>query len=173
MHGNSRTNPNGIEIDELPFNRMRRRKNDNPGSAGAFSLLISSRDGEWGDEGIRLTRPCRKPMTAKGSLPIRKLFSPAACRDAAAVQKGLTFATQSESQIFCGDGCDVLEGDLEIPKVREEITSDLGRIRYSQQQLTGSCMEEVGFEMLECEEGWRRRASGGRDELWWRLSMCF
>lgn len=26
-------------------------------------------------------------------------------------------------------------------------------------------MEEVGFEMLECEEGWRRRASGGRGRV--------
>lgn len=85
MHGNSRTNPNGIEIDELPFNRMRRRKKDKPGSAGAFSLLKSSRDGKLGDEGIRLTRPCMKPMTAKGSLPIRNCLGSAACRDAAAV----------------------------------------------------------------------------------------
>lgn len=40
--------------------------------------------------------------------------------------KGLTFATQSESQIFCGDGCDVLEGDLEIPKIRERDNERLG-----------------------------------------------
>src|SRR5271163_251935 len=76
MHGNSRTNPNGIEIGELPFNRMRRRKNDNPGSAWAFSFLISSGDGGFGDEGIRLTRPPMKPMTSKGFLPIRQLFGP-------------------------------------------------------------------------------------------------
>jgi hypothetical protein len=76
MHGNSRTNPNGIEIEELPFNRMRRRKNDSPGSAWAFSFLISSRDGGFGDEGIRLTRPPMKPMTSKGFLPIRRLFGP-------------------------------------------------------------------------------------------------
>ena len=83
MHGNSRTNPTGTEIDELPFNRTRRRKNDNPGSAGAFSLLRSSRGGKLGDEGIRFTRLCIEPMTAKGSLPIRNWLGPAACRGAA------------------------------------------------------------------------------------------
>jgi hypothetical protein len=99
MHGNSRTNPNGIEIDELPFNRMRRRKNENPGSAWAFSLLKSSRDGKFGDEGIRLTRPCTKPMTSKGLLPIRKLFRP---RPAAMkLQCGiLDFPAQSEELGF-------------------------------------------------------------------------
>ena len=77
MHGNSRTNPNGIEIEELPFNRMRRRKNDNPGSTWAFSSLNSSRDGGLGDEGIRLMRPPMKPMALKGGfLPIRNLFGP-------------------------------------------------------------------------------------------------
>jgi hypothetical protein len=50
----------------LPFNRMRRRKNDNPGSAWGFSFLNSSRDGGFGDEGIRLTRPSMKPMALKG-----------------------------------------------------------------------------------------------------------
>ena len=83
MHGNSRTNPNGIEIEELPFNRMRRRKKDNPGNAWAFSFLISSKDGGFGDEGIRFTRLCMELMTAKGSLPIRNWLGPAACRDAA------------------------------------------------------------------------------------------
>src|SRR5947199_910185 len=90
MHGNSRTNPNGIEIEELPFNRMRRRKNDNPGSAWAFSFLISSKDGGFGDEGIRLTRPPMKPMTSKDFLPIRQLSGAAACRDAGAVYVFLT-----------------------------------------------------------------------------------
>lgn len=85
MHGNSRTNPNGIEIDELPFNRMRRRKNDNPGSAWAFSFLNSSRDGGFGDEGIRLTRPSMKPMALKGLLAYSQFVWAAACRDADAV----------------------------------------------------------------------------------------
>jgi hypothetical protein len=39
--GNNRRNPNGIDIDELPFNLMRLRKNDNDESAFGFSLLTS------------------------------------------------------------------------------------------------------------------------------------
>jgi hypothetical protein len=103
MHGNSRTNPNGIEIDELPFNRIRRRKNDNPGSAWAFSLLKSSRDGKFGDEGIRLARPCMKPMTSKGVLPIRKLYRP---RPAAMQLQvvNFDFPTQSEKVRFAVPG---------------------------------------------------------------------
>jgi hypothetical protein len=85
MHGNSRTNPNGIEIDELPFNRMRRRKNDNPGSAWAFSFLNSSRDGGFGDEGIRLMRPSMKPMALKGLSCLLATCWAAVCSDADAV----------------------------------------------------------------------------------------
>ena len=32
-HGNSKTRPSGIETDEFPFNRIRRRKKDNRGDS--------------------------------------------------------------------------------------------------------------------------------------------
>jgi hypothetical protein len=103
MHGNSRTNPNGIEIDEFPFNRIRLRKKDNAGSAWAFSLLKSSAGGGFSEEGIRLTRPCTKPMTPKGFLPIRMLFRP----QPAAMQLQfvvLGLPPQSEKLIFAVSG---------------------------------------------------------------------
>jgi hypothetical protein len=62
IHGNRSTKPSGIEMDELPFSRIRRRKNDNRGKVRPFSFLKSSRDGMFGVEGIRLTSPCTKPM---------------------------------------------------------------------------------------------------------------
>lgn len=62
MHGNSSTKPNGIEIEELPFSRIRRLKKDNRGKLRPFSFLKSSRDGMFGVDGIRLTSPCTKPM---------------------------------------------------------------------------------------------------------------
>jgi hypothetical protein len=40
MLGNKSTNPSGTEIDELPFNRIRRRKNDN--LEEGFELRFSS-----------------------------------------------------------------------------------------------------------------------------------
>jgi hypothetical protein len=51
MVGKRRTNPKGMEIEELPFSRMRRRKKDNLGSGLDFSDLKSSSDGDgavWG-----------------------------------------------------------------------------------------------------------------------------
>ena len=62
MHGNNRTKPRGIEIDELPLIRIRRRKKDNRGKRRPFSLLKSSRVGIFGVEGIRFTSPWTKPM---------------------------------------------------------------------------------------------------------------
>lgn len=62
MQGNNRTKPSGIEIDELPLMRIRRRKKDNCGRPRPFSLLKSSREGMLGVEGIRFTSPCTKPM---------------------------------------------------------------------------------------------------------------
>jgi hypothetical protein len=41
-HGNSKTNPRGIEIDELPFNRIRRRKKANREGLRPFSRGPSS-----------------------------------------------------------------------------------------------------------------------------------
>jgi hypothetical protein len=69
MQGNSKTNPSGIEIDELPFKRIRLRKNDNRGKRLPFSFLKSSRDGIFGVEGIRFTSPCTRPM-AKSPLGV-------------------------------------------------------------------------------------------------------
>lgn len=63
MHGKRRTKPSGIDMDELPFIRIRRRKNDNRGKPRPFSFLKSSRDGMLGVEGIRLTSPRMKFMT--------------------------------------------------------------------------------------------------------------
>ena len=118
MHGNSRTNPRGIEIEELPFNCIRRRKNDNPGDVWVFSLLKPSRDGTSGEEGIRLTRPCMKPITSNCFPPIRQLFGP---RPA---------ATQTQSAIFDQPRKlisavldSVYSKEVAMPKIREEITS--------------------------------------------------
>ena len=43
--GKRRTNPRGMEMDELPFNRMRRRKKDSFDDGRDFSNLKSSRGG--------------------------------------------------------------------------------------------------------------------------------
>lgn len=51
-HGNNKTNPRGIEIDEFPFSRILRRKKANLENAPPFSLGASSR-GRLGDEGNR------------------------------------------------------------------------------------------------------------------------
>lgn len=64
IHGNSNTAPNGTEILELPFSRMRLLKKDNLGANRSFSLLRSSRDGRAGVEGIRLMRLLINPMAA-------------------------------------------------------------------------------------------------------------
>jgi hypothetical protein len=44
--------PKGIDMDEFPFNLMRLRKNDNFGSARAFSFFHSSVVGARGAEGV-------------------------------------------------------------------------------------------------------------------------
>lgn len=72
MHGNSNTNPKGIEIEELPFNLIRRLKNDNLGNILVFSLLRSSRVGRLGVEGSRFVRPCMNPMALDSSWLVRK-----------------------------------------------------------------------------------------------------
>ena len=64
IHGNSNTAPNGTEILELPFSRMRLLKKDNLGTNRSFSLLRSSREGRAGVEGIRLMRFLTNPMAA-------------------------------------------------------------------------------------------------------------
>ena len=62
--GKRRTNPSGIDIDEFPFSRIRRRRNDNLGSIRPFSREKSSRDGRLGEEGIRFVIFCTSPMDA-------------------------------------------------------------------------------------------------------------
>lgn len=52
-HGNSKTKPSGIEMEELPFNRMRRLKKANLGRTWLFSREASSTDGSVGAEGKR------------------------------------------------------------------------------------------------------------------------
>jgi hypothetical protein len=54
-HGNSKTNPSGIEIDELPFNLIRRLKKANRDTSLPFSWETSSRDARAGADGRRLT----------------------------------------------------------------------------------------------------------------------
>jgi hypothetical protein len=62
MHGKSSTKPSGMDIDELPFSRIRRRKKDNRGKVLPFSLLKSSSEGRFGVDGIRFASPCTKSM---------------------------------------------------------------------------------------------------------------
>jgi len=64
--GNSKTNPRGIEMDELPFNRMRRRKKANRGEAWPFSRETSSK-GRLGALGSRLVMRWMKLMGAMGT----------------------------------------------------------------------------------------------------------
>jgi hypothetical protein len=52
IHGKRRTTLNGIEMEELPFNLIRRRKKDNRGVIRSFSTS----DGRLGEDGIRFTR---------------------------------------------------------------------------------------------------------------------
>lgn len=52
-HGNSKTNPRGIEMEELPFRRMRRLKKANRGELWPFSRETSS-NGRLGAVGSRL-----------------------------------------------------------------------------------------------------------------------
>ena len=72
-HGNSKTNPNGIEIEEFPFSRIRRRKKDNWGSNRPLSLLRSSSAGRLGEDGIRFASPCKNPIASKDLSPIGRL----------------------------------------------------------------------------------------------------
>ena len=65
MHGKSSTNPRGMEIEEFPFNLIRRRKNDNRGRTLLFSFRKSSRDGKLGDDGIFFTMPWTKSIVVQ------------------------------------------------------------------------------------------------------------
>lgn len=58
--GNNNTTPSGIDIDEFPFNRIRRRRNDN--RDGRRPLEISSSEGIPSFEGIRRTSWLTNPI---------------------------------------------------------------------------------------------------------------
>lgn len=62
--GNKITAPNGMDIDEFPFKRMRLLKNPNLGSKRSCCRDISSREGRLGGEGIRFAKSCINPMDA-------------------------------------------------------------------------------------------------------------
>lgn len=67
--GNRSTNPSGIEIEELPFNRIRRRSIDSSGRTLDFSFQSSLED-MLGDPGNCFHRLWAKPMTFEGFLLI-------------------------------------------------------------------------------------------------------
>ena len=92
MQGNSRTKPSGIDIDELPFIRILRRKNDHRGKLRPFSLLKSSSDGMFVVEGIRLTSPCTNPMSATLLATFMQRFWELGLRRSAVVSR--RFATE-------------------------------------------------------------------------------
>ena len=62
IQGNRSTAPRGIDIFELPFKRIRRRKKANLGVIRSLWRETSSREGRLGEEGIRLTRFWTSPM---------------------------------------------------------------------------------------------------------------
>ena len=64
MHGKRRTAPRGMEIEELPFNRIRRLKNANLGDILSFCRDRSSGEGRLGEEGIRFRRFFTRPIDA-------------------------------------------------------------------------------------------------------------
>jgi len=61
MQGKSSTTPKGMEMLELPFNRKGRLKNANLELVFALDLT-SSMEGRFGDEGIRFSTLCTKPI---------------------------------------------------------------------------------------------------------------
>jgi hypothetical protein len=64
-HGNNRTRPSGNETVELPFNRMRRRKNANRGETFSVCCDRSSNLSTLSFEnGSLRVRSCMKPMAA-------------------------------------------------------------------------------------------------------------
>jgi len=63
IQGNNRTTPRGIEMLELPFSLSGRRKNASLEPTFDF-VLTSSREGRFGDEGIRFRTLCTNPIDA-------------------------------------------------------------------------------------------------------------
>jgi len=64
IHGNKRTSPKGIEMEELPFKRMRRRKKANRGESRSALRDTSSREGRLGEFGRCFASFCTKLMIA-------------------------------------------------------------------------------------------------------------
>lgn len=65
IQGKSRTNPSGIEMDEFPLMRIRRRKNASLGigSIRLFSVMRPSSEAEiLGADGSLFVRCCMKPI---------------------------------------------------------------------------------------------------------------
>lgn len=56
IHGNKSTAPRGMDIFELPFSRIRRRKKANLGEDRNLSCDGSSKGGGLATDGIRFTR---------------------------------------------------------------------------------------------------------------------
>jgi hypothetical protein len=69
--GKRRRNPNGIDMDEFPFNLMRLRKNDNRESVLGFSFFQSSAVSGEETEGRRLYSRCTNPIVTN-SYPGRR-----------------------------------------------------------------------------------------------------
>lgn len=68
ISGNKSTAPNGIDIFELPFKRIRLLKKADLGKIRPFRRLISSRDGRMGEEGILFANFCISPIDAADAL---------------------------------------------------------------------------------------------------------
>lgn len=68
ISGNKSTAPNGIDIFELPFKRIRLLKKANLGKIRSFRRLISSKDGRIGEEGIRFANFCTSPIDAADTI---------------------------------------------------------------------------------------------------------
>ncbi len=64
MHGKRRTAPRGMEMEELPFNRIRRLRSASLGDIRYFCRDRSSREGKVGEEGIRFRRFLTIPIGA-------------------------------------------------------------------------------------------------------------
>ncbi len=68
MHGKNKTTPIGIDIFELPFSFILRRKRANRGEIRSRCREKSpsdgnfSREGRFGEEGIRFARFCTSPI---------------------------------------------------------------------------------------------------------------
>jgi hypothetical protein len=72
MHGNSKTIPRGIDIEELPFNRILRLKNANRGEIESAFRDMSSNEGKFVGEGIRFFRVCTRPLIAAECLVLAR-----------------------------------------------------------------------------------------------------